>query len=82
MIYNGDLGRFSLAITLEECNQVMSHRLRSTYERYYMPAYINRDCEAIYLDHTRRDDLIYAVGQLVHYDKAPQKLMITRRGKL
>jgi hypothetical protein len=44
------------------------------YERYYMPAFIDRDCQAIYLGSTRRDDLIRAVGRLARHERAPKHL--------
>ena len=44
------------------------------YERHYMPAFIDADCQAIYLGTTRRDDLICAVGRLERHDQAPTKL--------
>ena len=52
----------------------MSHRSRAVYERHYMPAFIDRDCEAIYLGHTRRDDLVRAVGRLIRHSQAPPGL--------
>ena len=44
------------------------------YERYYMPAFVDRDCQAIYLGSTRRDDLIKAVGRLARHERAPTAL--------
>jgi hypothetical protein len=44
------------------------------YERHYMPAFIDRDCQAIYLGTTRRDDLIRAVGRLERHEQAPTAL--------
>lgn len=44
------------------------------YERYYMPSFIDADCQAIYLGTTRRDDLIRAVGRLERHEQAPDKL--------
>lgn len=44
------------------------------YERHYMPAFIDADCQAIYLGATRRDDLIRAVGRLERHDQAPTEL--------
>jgi len=41
------------------------------YERHYMPAFIDRDCQAIYLGTTRRDDLVRAVGRLERHEQAP-----------
>jgi hypothetical protein len=45
------------------------------YERYYMPAFINRDCQAIYLGSIRRDDLVQAVGRLARHERAPKHLI-------
>ncbi len=44
------------------------------YERYYMPAFIDADCEGIYLGTTRRDDLISAVGRKERHAQAPTEL--------
>jgi CRISPR/Cas system-associated endonuclease/helicase Cas3 len=44
------------------------------YEQYYMPAFIDRDCQAIYLDSTGRDDLIQAVGRLARHERTPTAL--------
>jgi hypothetical protein len=44
------------------------------YERYYMPAFVDRDCQAIYLGSTRQDDLIRAVGRLARHERAPTAL--------
>src|SRR5208282_4867408 len=41
------------------------------YERHYMPAFIDCDCQAIYLGTTRRDDLIQAVSRLERHEQAP-----------
>jgi hypothetical protein len=51
----------------------MGHR-GDVYERYYMPSFIDRDCQAIYLGSTRRDDLIRAVGRLICHENAPKAL--------
>jgi hypothetical protein len=65
----------------------MGHR-GDVYERYYMPAFIDRDCQAIYLGSTRRDDLIRAVGRLARHERAPkaltdvQKFEISRHPKV
>jgi hypothetical protein len=44
------------------------------YERYYLPSFIDADCQAIYLGSTRREDLIRAIGRLERYEGAPDKL--------
>lgn len=61
------------SVTPEECRQIMGHR-GDVYERYYMPAFIDTDCQAIYLGSTRREDLIRAVGRLSRHERAPQAL--------
>jgi hypothetical protein len=60
-------------VTPEERRQIMGNR-GDVYERYYMPAFIDRDCQAIYLGSTRRDDLIRAVGRLARHERAPKHL--------
>ncbi|KAI9763366.1 MAG: hypothetical protein M1840_000558 [Geoglossum simile] len=62
------------ALTPEECNQIMGHRHRGTYTRYYMPGFIDRDCQAIYLGSPSRDDLVRAVGRLARDVLAPTAL--------
>ncbi|KAG9240227.1 hypothetical protein BJ878DRAFT_449867 [Calycina marina] len=58
---------------LKEHRQIMGHR-GDVYERYYMPSLIDRDCQAIYLGPTRRDNLIRAVGRLICHERAPKAL--------
>jgi hypothetical protein len=60
-------------VTPEERRQIMGNR-GDVYERYYMLAFIDRDCQAIYLGSTRRDDLIRAVGRLARHKRAPKHL--------
>jgi hypothetical protein len=60
-------------LTPEERKQIMGNR-GDVYERHYMPAFIDRDCQAIYLGTTRRDDLIRAVGRLERHEQAPTAL--------
>lgn len=52
----------------------MSQRSRAVYERYYMPAFIERDCKAIYLGYTQRDELVQAVRRLVRHSSASASL--------
>jgi hypothetical protein len=40
------------------------------YERYYMPNFVDKDCLAIFLGTTRRDDLVRAVGRLERHSGA------------
>lgn len=44
------------------------------YERYYMPDFVDKDCQAIYLGTPRRDDLIRRVGQLARHEACPSSL--------
>jgi hypothetical protein len=61
------------ALTPEERKQIMGNR-GDVYERHYMPAFIDVDCQAIYLGTTRRDDLVRAVGRLERHEQAPAHL--------
>jgi hypothetical protein len=61
------------ALTPEERKQIMGNR-GDVYERHYMPAFIDVDCQAIYLGTTRRDDLVRAVGRLERHERAPTDL--------
>ncbi|KFZ13522.1 hypothetical protein V501_03678 [Pseudogymnoascus sp. VKM F-4519 (FW-2642)] len=65
--------RLNEELTPEERRQIMGNQ-GDVYERYYMPAFIDRDCQAIYLGSTRRDDLIRAVGRLARHARAPPAL--------
>ncbi|KAH0559988.1 hypothetical protein GP486_003490 [Trichoglossum hirsutum] len=67
------------ALTPEECNQIMGHRHRGTYIRYYMSGFIDRDCQAIYLGSPSRDDLVRAVGRLTRDALAPTTLTDTQK---
>jgi Protein of unknown function (DUF3435) len=44
------------------------------YERYYLPNFVDKDCLAIFLGTTRRDDLVRAVGRLERHSGAPDEL--------
>jgi hypothetical protein len=74
-------------LTPEERRQIIGNR-GDVYKRYYMLAFVDRDCQAIYLGSTRRDDLIQAVGRLARYKRAPtaltdvQKFKISRHPKI
>ncbi|KAH6668513.1 hypothetical protein B0J14DRAFT_658420 [Halenospora varia] len=55
--------RITEALTAEECNQIMGQRSRSTYTRFYIPPFIDRDVQAIYCGIPSRDNLIREVNQ-------------------
>ncbi len=61
----------SEALTADECNHIMAHRNRSTYDRYYMPDFVDRDVVAINLGGPSRDDLVQVVGRLARDELAP-----------
>lgn len=44
------------------------------YERYYMPDFVDKDCQGIYLGTPRRDDLIRRAGQLARHGGCPSSL--------
>lgn len=69
------------ALTPEEHRQIMGHR-GDVYERYYMSSFIDRDCQAIYLGSTRRDDLVRAVGRLIRHERAPKALTDVQKFKI
>ncbi len=52
----------------------MGHRSRSTYTRYYIPRFIDRDCMAINLSMPLRKDVVRAVGRLARDEQAPTRL--------
>lgn len=47
-----------------------------------MPAFIDRDCQAIYLGHIRRDDLVRAVGRLARHEHMPTKLTDNQKSEI
>jgi hypothetical protein len=67
------------ALTLKECNQIIGHRSRNTYTRYYIPGFINRDCIAINLSMLLRDDIVQAVGRLARNELALTYLTDTQK---
>jgi hypothetical protein len=44
------------------------------YERYYMPDFVDKDCQGIYLGTPRRDGLIRRVGRLARHGRCPSCL--------
>jgi hypothetical protein len=52
------------------------------YERYYMPNFADKDCLAIFLGTTRRDDLLRAVGRLERHSGAPDDLNDAQRAEI
>jgi hypothetical protein len=52
------------------------------YERYYMPNFVDKDCLAIFLGTTRRDDLVRAVGRLERHSRAPHDLNDAQRAEI
>jgi hypothetical protein len=52
------------AVTPDEHGQIMGQRDSTTYRRYYMPDFIDQDCQAIYLGTVPQDDLVRRVGWL------------------
>ena len=62
------------AVTPDERGQIMGQRDPTTYRRYYMPDFIDQDCQAIYLGTVPQDDLIRRVGRLPRDLRAPNAL--------
>lgn len=54
------------AVTPDERGQIMSQRDSTTYRRYYIPDFIDQDCQAIYLGTVPQDNLVRRVGRLPH----------------
>ncbi|KAH6670144.1 hypothetical protein B0J14DRAFT_112396 [Halenospora varia] len=70
------------ALTAEECNQIMGHRSRSTYTRYYAPPFIDRDVQAIYCGMPSRENLIREVGRQVRDENAPKGLTEAQKAQV
>ncbi|KAE8442194.1 hypothetical protein EG329_003782 [Mollisiaceae sp. DMI_Dod_QoI] len=69
-----DLRRAGENVTTDERGQVMAHGGPDTYRRYYMPAAVDFDCQAIYFGTPRQDDLAKRVGALRRDSRAPDSL--------
>jgi Protein of unknown function (DUF3435) len=65
------------AVTPNERGQVMGQQDPDVYQRYYMPDFIDRDCQAIYLGTVPQDDLVRRVGRLPRNLRAPTFLTAT-----
>ncbi|KFY79510.1 hypothetical protein V499_01506 [Pseudogymnoascus sp. VKM F-103] len=61
------------ALTPEERRHIMGNS-GDVYERYYMPDFVDKDCQGIYLGTPRRDDLIRRVGRLARHGRCPSSL--------
>lgn len=62
------------ALTSEECNQIMGHRSRSTYQRYYAPRNSRRDVANIFCGLITRDYIMKAMQRLSRDQFAPKSL--------
>ncbi|PQE14987.1 hypothetical protein CJF30_00011427 [Rutstroemia sp. NJR-2017a BBW] len=65
--------RLNESVTPGERRQIVGHR-GDMYERYYIPGFIDIDCQAIYLGSTQREDPIRAIERLSRHKRAPQAL--------
>ncbi|OBT38582.1 hypothetical protein VE00_11143, partial [Pseudogymnoascus sp. WSF 3629] len=61
------------ALTPEERRHIMGNS-GDVYERYYMPDFVDKDCQGIYLGTPRRDNLIRRVGRLARHGRCPSCL--------
>ncbi|OBT81691.1 hypothetical protein VE02_10212, partial [Pseudogymnoascus sp. 03VT05] len=61
------------ALTPEERRHIIGNS-GDVYERYYMPDFVDKDCQGIYLGTPRRDDLIRRVGRLARHGRCPSSL--------
>jgi hypothetical protein len=70
------------AVTPDERGQIMGQRDPAVYRRHYMPDFIDRDCQAIYLGTVPQDDLIRRVGRIPYNLKAPTALTDTQKSEI
>jgi hypothetical protein len=58
-------------VSPNERGQIMGQRDPGVYRRYYMPDFIDQDCQAIYLGTVPQGDLVRRVGRLPRDLPAP-----------
>lgn len=61
-------------MTPDERGQIMGQQDPTTYRRYYMPDFVDQDCQVIYLGTVLQDDLVQKVGRLPRDLQAPNAL--------
>ncbi|KFA68332.1 hypothetical protein S40285_10750 [Stachybotrys chlorohalonatus IBT 40285] len=83
-IRRGSGRKLNEALTPEERNQAMGHRLgdSSTYMRYYMTDFVNADTQAIVFGSTPETDFNKLISRLSRHGKAPTKLSDQERRAL
>lgn len=54
------------AVTPDKHGQIIGQRDLAVYQQYYIPDFIDRDCQAIYLGTVLQDDLIQRVGRILY----------------
>jgi hypothetical protein len=69
-------------VTPDERGQILSQRDPTVYRRYYLPDFIDRDCQAIYLGTVPQDQLIRRVGRLPFHLDAPQALTDAQKSEI
>jgi hypothetical protein len=70
------------AVTPDEHGQIIGQRDPAVYRRYYIPDFIDCDCQAIYLGTVLQDDLIQRVGQILYNLKVPTALTDTQKSEI
>jgi hypothetical protein len=70
------------AVTPDKYSQILSQQDPTVYRRYYLPDFIDRDCQAIYLGTVLQDQLIQRVGQLPFYLNIPQGLNNAQKAEI
>ncbi len=70
------------AVTPDERGQILSQRDPTVYRRYYLPDFIDRDCQAIYLGTVPQDQLLRRVGRLPFHLDAPPALTDAQKAEI
>ena len=69
-------------VSPDERGQIMGQRDPNVYRRYYMPDFIERDCQAIYLGTIPQDDLVRRMGRLPRDLRAPTFLTDAQKSEI
>jgi hypothetical protein len=70
------------AVTPDERGQIMGQRDPAVYRRHYIPDFIDRDCQAIYLGTVTQDDLVRRVGRIPYNLNAPTALTDAEKSEI
>jgi hypothetical protein len=70
------------AVTSDKHSQILSQQDPTVYQRYYLPDFIDQDCQAIYLGTVLQDQLLQRVEQLPFHLDVPQALTDVQKAEI